>query len=383
MRPLPVRQVGLWEVTCHTCYVFDQCGGMESAPCGCVHTGERYRDCEHCAISCTERLRLDGAQVVDSFWHRLREGLPLSVLRLQQPSLDLPSFLLSRTESLPLGFGLTEAWVGVHLRVILRFVRAEPAWAEPASSIRSHLRVGPTTRLIGILSGDDDLLECLWQLDRAQVLDRLRSARIEILTGPTYSVYGEDPASHRVMMLLRHHRFCADAARRGFTVIPNIYWNSPTHREWWATWLRENPSVCYVARDFSRTKQWAPFRSELDGLLEILAAVERCVGVLVTGVGEKKMEETRRALLELGCYASFVSPEAVVAPPAPGRVSLSKEARAAVIHDRIERFRARAAGMAVTPPSTCPREGSRRSLRSRLTDTDIVALGAALKSPAA
>ena len=85
----------------------------------------------------------------------------------------------------------------------------------------------------------------------------------EVQTGPTFSVYGEGPhhpASHNVTMLLRHHRYCAEADGAGLTVIPNLYWRTRADRRLWSAWLRAHESVGWIARDFSRTKQWSDFR---------------------------------------------------------------------------------------------------------------------------
>lgn len=367
MRSLPLRQGSLWEPRCYTCLAYDECGGAETAPCGCIHAEEQHRACSSCPIICTERsVTNDAGHVVDSFRIRLREGLPLTALRIRQSAIDLPSLVLSRTDSFPEGHTLPDTLVGVHLRTVLSLVRRDPEWQQPNVSLRSHLRVEPSTRLIAILNGHDDLLEELWDLDPRQVFRRLRSARVEILTGPTYSIYREHPASHNIGMLLRHHRFCAEAAASGFLVIPNLYWNSRKDRRAWISWLRENPTVSYVARDFGRTKHHEPFRPELDGLLEILDATQRFVHVLITGVGEQKIRETRRALVEAGASVSFVSPRAVVAPPGLEGWPLPRQAKAAAMLQRIEWFRALTDGNELpsgTTPNGEPGPGSvRRSV---------------------
>lgn len=353
----PVRQGSLWEPRCYTCLAYDQCGGAATAPCGCIHTGERYRACRTCPIICTERSVTDDAgQVVDSLRIRLREGLPLTALRIRQPSMDLPSLVLSRTDSFPEGYTLPDTLVGVHLRTVLSVVRRDPEWQQPSVNLRSQLRAKPATRLIAILSGEDDLLEDLWGVDPHQIFRRLHSARVEIVTGPTYSVYREHPASHSIAMLLRHHQFCAEAAASGFVVIPNLYWNSRAHRRAWVSWLRENPTVSCVARDFSRTKHRESFGPELDGLLEIVEATQRPMHVLITGVGKKKILETRRALVEAGASVSFVSPEAVVAPPEFEGGSLPRHAKAKALLERVERLRELTDGNELPSGATAYRE---------------------------
>ena len=332
---LPVRQSSLWEVGCRSCLAYDACGGSESAPCSCVHIGSRQHDCQRCAVVCTERSVTDGeGRVTDSFRRQLQEGLGLNALRIRQPAFALPSLLLTRTDCLPGDHTLVERWVGVHLRTVLSAVRVVPGPESLASTIRSRLRANEKARLIGILNGNDSQLESLWQLDRRLVLRRLREARISVLTGPTYSVYGEYPASHNVTMLLRHHRFCKEAFAAGFAVIPNIYWRSRADRREWSIWLGRNPAVHTIARDFSRTKQPSPFWVEFHGLLEILEAIPHRMRVLLMGVGVQKMADTRRALERVGASTSFVSPQALVAPP----VVSSGLDRSAAILKRIEQY---------------------------------------------
>ena len=343
-RSLPVRHASLWEPTCDKCLAFDECGGAESAPCSCVHQGKRFRACASCSIVCTQRSVKDpSGRDVDSFRRRLREGLPLAALRLSQPPFELPPLILSRSECLPAGFDLPDGWVGVHLREVLSLVRAESARRDPAAEIRSRLHVSPSCRLVGVLNGDDDLLETLWGVEPPRFFGRMREAGIEILTGPTYSVYRENPASHSVAMLLRHHRFCEDAFAAGFSVIPNLYYRSRRDRARWEDWLRMNTDMHTVARDFGRTKHPTSFRPEIDGLLGILRTTNRPMRVLLTGVGEQKMIEVRQALWRVGASASFVSPRAIVAPPRNGQ-SISPAARTTFIRARIAEFGGLAAG---------------------------------------
>lgn len=345
---LPLRQGSLWERDCHTCLAYDQCGGTSTAPCTCVHVGARQHDCANCSILCTERrIGRPSGRLADSFFVRLKEGLPLKALRLRQPPIEFPSLILSRTDSLPRDIRLPDAWVGVHLRTLLPLIRAEPVGKESAWELRSRLRASKDARLIGILNGDDDLLESLWRIDRRNVFRQLHTARIEAVTGPTFSVSAEDganPASHNVVMLLRHHRFCAEASAAGLHVIPNLYWRSREDRADWVSWLRRNSEVTVVARDFSRTKQRAPFRPEFDGLLDILKGVPRQTTVLITGIAEEKMSDTRRALHRVGASVCFVSPRVAVAPPASNGGGSCNTNRAEDFLRQIDAFRALADG---------------------------------------
>lgn len=318
-RHLPVVQASLFEAACSTCMAYDQCGGADTAPCGCIRTGHDYKRCGTCPTSCVEREVWDHGELVDSFRHRLAEGLALATLCITQPSdLALPPLLLTRTGSLPKGVRLEDDWVAVHLRDLLPLVRRAVARTpKPQLDIRSRLRVKAHTNLIAVLNGDDDLLEKLWSMDRGQVFGALKHSGIDVVTGPTFSVYGEGPhhpASHNVTMLQRHHRYCAEADGAGLTVIPNLYWRTRADRRLWSAWLRAHESVGWIARDFSRTKQWSDFRPEFEGLLEIIDGAGRPLNVVATGIGERKMRSVIGALRSVDARCSFVTSRPIVAP---------------------------------------------------------------------
>ncbi len=356
MRILPIQQASLWESVCHQCLAVDQCGGAETAPCRCVRSGDQYKQCDTCPLVCRDRrLHDEHGEVIDSFALRLREGLPLQLLRLTHVrDLRLPPLMLSRTESFPEGLSVPDGWVAVHLRTLVPRLRMDAGPTNSETAFRHRLRVRPTAKLVAVMNGNDDLLERLWSLPRRALFTRLRAIGIRILTGPSFSVYGENgqhPASSNVAMLLRHHRFCADAAAAGLTVLPNLYWRSANDLAEWATWLRRNPTIVTVSRDFSRTKQRAGFVPELRGLIEILRQVSRPMTVVVSGVGEEKMTSVVRAFRDVSASASFVTARPVIAPPSATNGDLTSPCRAATVQARIDEFKSLATGEGKTAGS--------------------------------
>jgi hypothetical protein len=184
--------------------------------------------------------------------------------------------------------------------------------------VRGRLRIRSYAKLIAILNGDDDLLEELWSMDRQVVFDTISRLGISAMTGPTFSVYGEGPqhpASHNITMLHRHHRYCGEGTAAGLTVLPNLYWRGESDRRRWVDWLSENPGVRWLARDFSRTKQWACFQPEFDGLVDIVQRVQHPLHILATGIGEAKAGRVAEALRSLGSACCFVTARPIVAPP--------------------------------------------------------------------
>ncbi len=187
MRILPIQQASLWESVCHQCLAVDQCGGAETAPCRCVRSGDQYKQCDTCPLVCRDRrLHDEHGEVIDSFALRLREGLPLQLLRLTHVrDLRLPPLMLSRTESLPEGLSVPDGWVAVHLRTLVPRLRMDAGPTNSETAFRHRLRVRPTAKLVAVMNGNDDLLERLWSLPRRALFTRLRAIGIRILTGPS------------------------------------------------------------------------------------------------------------------------------------------------------------------------------------------------------
>lgn len=338
-------QRNLWERSCGACPLFQQCGGSKTAPCGCVRTGSDYRNCRTCSVNCVERIVKEGDTIVESFESQLREGLPLNALRIAQPlDLGFPSLLLSRTESLPRTEVLEDKGVAVHMRTLTSLFRNRRSPRRTAETLRRNLRVNPETQLVGVLSGTDDLLELLWSFDRTRVFEVLQQVGINVITGPTFSLYGEGPlvpASHNITMLQRHHRFCAEAFEAGLVVLPNVYWRNAKDAALWAKWLADNRDVLWISRDFSRTKQWACFEPELSGLTDLICGASRPVNVMLIGVGGDKMAATRARLNDVGSDCTFVTSRPVVAPP----VLSAGQTRLAGIKESISAYRSMAGDM--------------------------------------
>lgn len=331
------RQHGLWETECLSCgaYRIGACRGHETAPCRCVWTSadRRYR-CDRCPLVCRERRTEAAGLHADTFSGHLAAGADLAEIRVFQPSAfrSFPPFIPLRTHELPAkqiatGF----QWVGVDLKTLLspRYRRAATL-RQPfrtGDEIRSFLRVGRETNLLTVLNGDDRLLEGFWAMKRPELLRHLRETGFAACTGPTFSVYEEIdevqefnrdgtvarryrhvPAAHTAVMLRRHHRVIREAAGVSLLPIPNIYWLTPKDRANWTSWLRENPRVHCVSRDFSRTRSESQdFSTRLAGLVEIVKSVGRPLHVLLVNVSLGKMESALRYLCDAGCTASIVT----------------------------------------------------------------------------
>jgi hypothetical protein len=168
--------------------------------------------------------------------------------------------------------------------------------------------------LLTVLNGRDDLLEGLWAMELEPLFARLKQAEVRAVTGPTFSITGEHqtPASHNVLMLLRHHRVVDAINQAGLIPIPNLYWRTAADRGRWVEWLQQHPSVRVISRDFSRTKNRSSFRYEFEGLLEIVRGAGSGLHVVLVGVGTGKAFEAFHRLGDVGSTATIVSAEPVM-----------------------------------------------------------------------
>lgn len=320
----PRQQLTLWEPACEErCPVWNPCGGSDTAPCSCVwSTPERRHRCETCHLVCRER-NYQGS----TFSEYVRATRRLDDLSLVQGDLiaSLPVFIPLRTNELPSSVKLPLAWGGADLKTLLTLRQGGQArprsLLDPTASTHESLRVHEGAELLAILNGRDDLLEGFWQMPRLDLYRQLMECGLGAATGPTFSVTvpegTEMPASHNVLMQLRHHQVVHELAAgaadgRSSEPIPNIYWRDRADAARWVKWLRDHPEVHVVSRDFSRTKQGGPFKRALRALVAMLAAVERPLHVVVAGVGIRKGAYVLRKLAGAGITCTVVSSNPVL-----------------------------------------------------------------------
>ncbi|MDT0631318.1 hypothetical protein [Rubrivirga litoralis] len=339
---IPARQVGIWEAGCPECEAHQSgdCLGHETAPCRCTWvSADRRHRCERCALVCRDRTTEREGVHADTFAGHMGAGIGLGDVRVFQPRAfgSIPAFVPLRTHELPAGgHAAGFEWVGVDLKTLFHLREdGTVTLRDPFRSgrgVRSFLGVSEKANLLAVLNGKDDLLEGFWGADRPRLLRHLADIGFVACTGPTFSVYEQIKeadrllgdgrvvqdlrpvqAAHTAVMFRRHHRCVAEAAGVSLVPIPNLYDLTAHHRETWARWLRANPNVHCVTRDFSRTPMDGDdYRRHLGGLIEILSGAGRPLHVLLVGVGLGKAEGARVLLREAGCTASVVTGDPIV-----------------------------------------------------------------------
>ena len=314
MPPLPpTTQENLWVNNCASeCELWDICGGSPSAPCGCIwRTPSKIYKCNECHVICLAR-KSKGFSVRE----QLKEGLDLEKVKIDHShSPTFPSFI-------PLGTHeasnpIESPVVGVAIRTLFNQARKKPvsakAFLQTRATLESHLKIQPTTRVIGIMNSQDWQLEGFWGMGEARrraFFELLKKAGFTLVTGPTFSVTYEEsgyPASHNVFMLRRHHRVVDEIQAAGLIAAPNLYWRNELNIGQWRDWIKTQENLCFVARDFSLTKPKVAFARELEGLIRILEPLQRELHVFLVGVGKVNGLTALKELAKIGCTGSIVS----------------------------------------------------------------------------
>ena len=312
MRASP--NLGLW-FDCSRCELYAQCGGSDTGPCGCIYNGTpREYDCGNCTLHCRERRSPSIPGLGSGFQEELRAGRPLdAVIPNGLPAPDLPLLIPTHTDKLDAGTELDVGWFGIQLLSLLT-VRDDGSGRPQAWLTKERLqraqRVSSSAKPIVVLHGDDRLLRAFWGIDRPNFYQMLCDVGVEVVTGPTFSVFDDSPrwpASTSVMMLLHHNRILEELYRYGFVAAPNIFCRSGLDKRNWIAWLIEHPEVTLLSRDFSCTPIASGYLPELRELTEIIDAVGRQFHILLQGIGIAKAAQTIATFESVGATCSLMT----------------------------------------------------------------------------
>lgn len=334
-------QLNVWSSQCESCEVYHECGGGETAPCGCIfpEASSRFHVCTECKVLC----RSDGS---GNFAREVTRGAAIESVKVPLSNAwfeRLPVFVPTRLDELTTGEALPIRWAGLDLRMLYRLRRGGTISARmggfSAEMTRGKLRVVRDTELLAVLNGNDRLLEGFWGSDRTEFYKDIKRNRIDIVTGPTFSIYTETPerpASHNVLMQRRHNRCLLEGVMLDLQVVPNLYWRRNEDIVRWASWLRDNPGVMIVSRDFSRTKQKSAFLAHLKGLYDILKQASRPFHVLLVGVGPANARRAMRLLAEIDCTCTVITAYPVLAARSGGRRLVIRDGKVVAEKDDAE-----------------------------------------------
>ncbi|RYG17925.1 MAG: hypothetical protein EOO07_10070 [Chitinophagaceae bacterium] len=316
-------QISLFDDCAEGCEAYAACGGQrKSAPCGCVwniQSGLRHK-CEICSIVCRERGLYNSSPklILKSFEEEIGNGLQLEQVSIAQQRFALPSFIPAHTEQYKNG-KLNTVWVAVDVSSMFNAKKSSGAVLKPSfineKSLRAYLNIPDNCRLIAVLNGKDKYLESLWATDRENVLRKLRQLGFELCTAPTFSISKFThldtpvPYAHHMAMFMRHHKVLSEIDNAGLCAVPNLYWLPDDTREInrWADWLKKNPMVNMVSKDFTSTRQWVTIEPKLKELVSLLANAGRSFHILIVGTGSANARRVVTMLKKAGHKITIIS----------------------------------------------------------------------------
>lgn len=319
-------QANLLAPLCAGCPAESFCTDRFTSPCGCRYPRSHslYRECARCVYDCRQRDGVAGVQVAELL-RRYGDSIP-SFAAVESPAGPFPVFLPLRTEQFPSGDIIPFRMTAVGPRNLFRQRSDGSLYLRPELSdplhFRHALRISNGASVACILSANDDILSGLRAFPRERLFDRLHACGIRVVTAPTFSIYRESRQwstyqnhVHRAM----HNLVLHELNDAGFHAIPNLYWRTREDIGKWSQWLRHNPGVNLVSRDFSRSKQPGMFGDHLDGLLDLVNDCGRRMHVFLVGVGVRNGQEAIRLLADRGHTATVVSAHPILAASSGGR----------------------------------------------------------------
>ena len=178
------------------------------------------------------------------------EGLEFAVSLSQAGFPDFPKFipliekrfLGSDPQIFPCDF------VAVPLRETLAscFKTVAGRWRSPSLTLSSTLRTSPLfsrKRVILCMSGQDVLIEKLWEKYDGSYLSALREIGFEFATSPNFSVFaGDCPLGHHINQK-KSLVFAGKLQEAGIKAIPHIYPITRTHLSKYIVFFRTHPTV--------------------------------------------------------------------------------------------------------------------------------------------
>ena len=278
-----LRPHGVTPPSCHDCVFFRACGGVqpERSLLNCF---------DH---SCCGNGRCDHVcPFKPDFQARMREvrGLRFDDLApLAQRPAELPRYVpvidhkSRRHEPLAYPVVALDAY-----RVFRLKGGAYRAIAEDAAALRRAFGLGESARIILRGTARDPFLERYWayrKCDRAP--DQMTRLGVSLAIGPNFSHFLDVPRTDNLFNRKRQLICLEEIARAGLDAVPHLSAVVPGDWAYWRGYLRENPSVTYVAKEFQTgNKNATQGRWAIDRMAQLQEEIGRRLHPLVIGGGQ-------------------------------------------------------------------------------------------------
>lgn len=278
---------------CIGCPWWDICGGPNPHCkfCSC----QRTRPCDTCPIRCRDRRDVDawladvgGSLTLDDVvWPHvpLPEGLPPLIPVLGGPVRPLPP------------------WPAYGVRWD-RFLSRDGADVQPRwLKGRPQEKIGapPETAVVLTLVGPDPPIEALWTSQfRNRIWEKIYRAGFDLVVGPNYSFYGDQPRWEHLLNLKRSILAAARMRAFGIPAVPHIYVWRKTDADRVAEWAHRVglDAVAHNCQTYRSRREWERALAVLVYWRDRMPPGTRWFFV---GVAIREKVQTLRALFP-GCY---------------------------------------------------------------------------------
>lgn len=236
-------------VTCTSCGFQRACGGIHGQQVlgGCFHACGTGCGGARCDWVCPAK---------DDFVDHVREvgGLDTAPPRLLPlTDTELPPYIPLVRHGSSRSSLLSAGIVGLALGDLVRGTESDDYGASlgSAAELRAKFKVRSDARVVLICVADDRPLERYWALRASSsVLTKLAGLDLLAATIPNFSVFDDAPRTHTIWNWRRMAIVAGELSNAGIAVIPHL--NSGQREDWerWYEFLRDNPSISYVAKEF-------------------------------------------------------------------------------------------------------------------------------------
>lgn len=276
-----LRSHGVVSASCKPCYLLGVCGGIEPERAllncfdiACCGTGTCDRVCPFKKGDYIERLR------------EVR-GLRFNDLRpISQLSVNLPRYVpVVYHRSKRYGhFDYPAVALDTYRVVRLKRGKYRTIASDPVA-LRSAFGVAPGARVILRGTARDPFLERYWQYgERDEAAQQLAALGVALIIPPNFSHFLRVPRTDNLFNRKRQLICIEEMNEAGLTVAPHLSAVTPGDWDFWQGYLRDNPSIRYVSKEFQTgNKSRSQGRRAIDAIALLQDALGRSLHPVMLG----------------------------------------------------------------------------------------------------
>lgn len=181
-------------------------------------------------------------------WLEIGGPSPTQTRTIPGVKIEIPRYLpmfrhgFRRERALPVDFAAASTF-----EIVNSSCRALDATPD---ALRQRLMVRSDAAVVLVSVKQDASIESFWRHLSPDLLSELRALNVAAVTTPNYSLFDDAPRTHSIRNLWRIVRVGEALADAGISPIMHV--NAVSRQDWefWGDFLRANPGVRYVAKEF-------------------------------------------------------------------------------------------------------------------------------------